>query len=276
MKAADEDFVMHNGVRIPKIGFGTWQISNGKDAYDAVSFALQSGYRHIDTAFAYRNEESVGRAVRDSGIERENIFITSKLPAEIKSYDEVLKHFDQTMKNLGMERLDLYLIHAPWPWTQIGSDHTEGNIKVWKAFEEIYKSGRCRSIGVSNFVIRDLKAILDNGEIVPMANQIKYFIGHTQEEVTDFCRERNILVEGYSPLATGAILGNPTVEKIAKKYDVSLPQICIRYVLQRDVLPLPKSTHKERILQNIDVDFEIIEEDMNYLKGLKELVKTRW
>lgn len=271
-----KSFTLYNDVDIPSIGFGTWQISDGKEAYDSVSYALKSGYTHIDTAYAYGNEASVGRAVRDFGIDRENIFITSKLPAEIKSYEGVLEYFDKTMKNLDLGYLDLYLIHAPWPWNRIGEDHTEGNIKAWMGMEEIYRGGKARSVGISNFNVRDIQAILDSGTMKPMVNQIKYFIGHIQQEIVSFCNDNEILVEGYSPLATGRILGDEKVQAIAEKYKVSLPQICIRYVYQKDILPLPKSVHPEYIRKNAEIDFEISEEDMNYLDGLKDLVKVRW
>lgn len=272
MKILNENFVLENGVKIPKIGLGTWQVPNGEAAYNSVAFALKNGYRHIDTALAYGNEESVGRAVRDSCIDRSEIFVTSKLPAEIKNYKDALKNYDKTMENLGLDYIDLYLIHAPWPWHKMGADYTKENIEVWKAMEEIYKGGRCRAIGVSNFNVSDLSAILETCTIKPMVNQIRFFIGYAQEKVTQFCQKNNILVEGYSPLATGGILKNKTVEAMAQKYNTTLPKICIRYVLQKGVLPLPKSTHPEYILQNADVDFEISEEDMKFLDGLRDTV----
>lgn len=264
-------FTLYNGIKIPAIGFGTWQIPNGIATYDAVSYALSVGYRHIDTANAYRNEESVGQAVRDSGISRSEIFVTSKLPAEIKTYKGALESYKDTMKNLSLDYLDLYLIHAPWPWHKMGADFTKENIEVWKAMEEIYNHGHCHSIGVSNFSVTDLTAIINNNEVMPMANQIKFFIGKPQTDVTQFCKKNNILVEGYSPLATGRILKNEMIATIAKKYDRTVAQLCIRYVLQSGALPLPKSTTPERILQNMDVYFEIADEDMNYLNSLKTL-----
>src|SRR5512141_2393263 len=196
MSLLTETFTLYICVKIPKIGFGTWQISNPA-AYDAVSLALETGYHHIDTARAYGNEENVGRAVRDSKLKREEIFITSKLPAEIKGYEVARASFEKTMHNLGFDFLDLFLIHAPWPWNDKGRDCTEGNIASWKAMEELYKQGRIRSIGVSNFSIEDITAILNNCEIVPMVNQIRLFIGHMQEELTEFCRKHKILVEAY-------------------------------------------------------------------------------
>jgi diketogulonate reductase-like aldo/keto reductase len=270
MAAIDEDFELANGVRIPRIGFGTWQIPEGDPAHDAVLFALRNGYRHVDTARAYGNEASVGRALRASGLPRSRVFVTSKLPAEIKSTQAAQEQFEQTMSALGVERLDLYLIHAPWPWNEIGKDCRAGNRAVWKVMEGLYASGRCRAIGVSNFDVADLRDLMDACAIMPHVNQIRFHVGHTQEDVTRFCRERDILVEAYSPLATGRLLGNARIAGIARKCGVSLPRLCIRYALQRGTLPLPKSTHPEFILQNADVDFAIGPDDMAALDGLKD------
>lgn len=269
MKTTDF-FTLANGVKIPAIGLGTWQIPNGEAAYDSVAAALKSGYRHIDTALAYGNEESVGRAIRDSGIPRDQIFITSKLPAEMKNYRNAHTSFKVTMKNIGLDYIDLYLIHAPWPWSQIGADYTKENIEIWKAMEEIYESGRARSIGISNFNVKDIDAILDTCRIKPMVNQIKIHIGHTRADITAHCRKNNIVVEGYSPLATGRILNNTTIASIAAKYGKSTAQLSIRYVLQKDALPLPKSTHPEYIRHNLDVDFEISGDDMKVLDGVEQ------
>jgi len=265
-----DTYTLNTGADIPKIGFGTWQIPNGDEAYNATAFALKSGYRHIDTARVYGNEESVGKAIADSGIAREEIFLTTKLPAEEKTYEGALAKFETSLATLGVEYVDLYLIHAPWPWADRGGDYTKGNIQAWKALEEIYKSGRAKAIGVSNFSVNDLQAILDNGTVVPAANQIRFFIGSTQEDVTKFSQNKGILVEAYSPLATGRILNNPDVKKIAEKYDKTVAQVSIRYTLQRDTVSLPKSTHEEYILQNAAVDFEIDAEDMAFLDGLKD------
>jgi len=260
---------LYNDVKIPKIGFGTWQISNAA-AYDAVSVALKTGYRHIDTARAYGNEENVGRAVRDSKLIREEVFVTSKLPAEIKGNKEAHASFEKTIHNLGFDYLDLFLIHAPWPWNDRGRDCTEGNIASWKAMEELYEQGKIRSIGVSNFSVKDLTAILENCGIVPMVNQIRLYVGHMQEELTEFCRKHNILVEAYSPFATGRILNSKEILEIAKQYGVSVAQICIRYLLQKDLLPLPKSTHANRIAENAEVGFTIREEEMEILDSLRQ------
>jgi diketogulonate reductase-like aldo/keto reductase len=269
MKTTDF-FTLANGVKIPAIGFGTWQIPNGKETYNSVAAALMSGYRHIDTAQAYGNEESVGKAIRNSGIPREEIFVTSKLPAEIKSYERAKRHASLTMKNIGLDYIDLYLIHAPWPWNEIGADYTKENIEVWKAMEEFYDSGKTRSVGISNFNIRDIDAIMANSRIKPMANQIKLHIGHSQEEITKHCRKNYIVIEGYSPLATGRILSNRNIADIAAKYHRSVAQLSIRYVLQKGAIPLPKSTHQEYIKHNLNIDFEISEEDMKYFDGLTQ------
>lgn len=268
----NDTYTLNTGAKIPKIGFGTWQIPDGAAAYNSTLFALKNGYRHIDTARAYGNEASVGRAIRDSGLKREDIFLTTKLPAEIKNAADVLPTFERTMEALALDYVDLYLIHAPWPWGERGSDYTQQNIEVWAEMEKIYKSGRAKAIGVSNFNVRDLQAILDNGSVVPAANQIRFFIGFTEEDITKFCQERDILVEAYSPLATGRLLDNVDIHKLADKYGKSIAQISIRYTLQRGTLPLPKSTHEQYILENADVDFEIGPEDMAYLDGLKDVV----
>ena len=268
MKTTDF-FKLSNGVSVPAIGFGTWQIPPGDITYNSVKEALKAGYRHIDTAQAYGNEASVGQAIRDSGIDRSEIFVTSKLPAEIKSYFRAGRHAEFTMKKIGLDYIDLYLIHAPWPWTEIGADYTKENIEVWKAMEEFYESGKTRSIGISNFNVKDIDAILENCRIKPMVNQIKLHIGHPQEEIVSHCVKNDIIVEGYSPLSTGKLLKNGEVAKIAGKYGSSVAQLSIRYVLEKGALPLPKSTHPEYIRQNLDVDFEISTEDMQHLDSLK-------
>ena len=190
----DECYVLQNGVKIPKLGLGTWQIPNGKDTYDAVSYALETGYRHIDTAAAYGNEESVGKAVRNSGIPREEIFITTKLPAECKGYDIAKECFNKSMETLNLGYIDLYLIHAPWPWDEWGKDCTEGNIASWQAMEEIYEANEAKSIGVSNFAKQHLEPVLEIAKIVPMVNQICFHIGNRQEETIEFCNKYNMQI----------------------------------------------------------------------------------
>lgn len=275
MAATEEDFTLSNGVRMPKVGFGTWQITDASEAYDATAAALACGYRHVDTARVYGNEESVGRAVRDSGLPRAEVFVTSKLPAEIKDPDEALASFETSMAAIGLDYVDCYLIHAPWPWHDIGRDCTAGNKAVWDSFEAIYRSGRAKAIGVSNFNSADLQAILDGCSVKPMVNQIRYFIGHTQQEVVDFCRSEDIIVTAYSPLATGKILHHPDIRAVAERYGKSIAQLCIRYVFQNGIGPLPKSTHAQRIRENADIDFEISSADMDLLDRLSGTDKVR-
>lgn len=270
MNPLAQQFTLSNGVDIPAVGFGTWQVPDGKPAYESVLTALRAGYRHIDTARAYGNEASVGQAITDSGLDREEVFVTTKLPAEVKDGDRAAAAFEKSVDALGLDQVDLYLIHAPWPWSDVGSDHAAGNAEVWRVMADLYDAGRARSIGVSNFSVDDIEKLVAATGVVPMVNQIRYFIGHTQPEVTRYCQERNILVEGYSPLATGRILGNPELGELAERYGRSVAQLSIRYVLQKGVLPLPKSVTPERIVENADLDFEISAGDMAVLDGLTD------
>ena len=261
-------FELYNGVKIPAVGFGTWQVKDGSEAYCSTLMALEAGYRHIDTAHAYGNEESVGKAIKDSGIKRGDVFVTTKLPSHIKTYDGAKEHFAESLASLGLEYLDLYLIHAPWPWSNIGEECTEGNIEAWRAMVELYNEGKVRAIGVSNFAVKDITPLIDATGVKPMVNQIRYFIGNRQDAITDYCQANGILVEAYSPLATGEIVANEKLVPIAAKYGVTIPQLCIRYCLEKNTLPLPKSVHKERIEANIDLDFHIEKEDIEYLDSI--------
>jgi diketogulonate reductase-like aldo/keto reductase len=269
MNILDETFTLNTGALIPKIGFGTWQIPNGEDAYNSTALALKNGYRHIDTALVYGNEASVGKAIRDSGIDRSELFITTKLPAEIKDATKVQEAFETSMINLDLDYVDLYLIHAPWPWSERGADYRKENGEVWTEMEAIYRSGRAKAIGVSNFVVSDLEALFETAEVIPAVNQIRYFIGNTQNDTVGFGNSKGILTEAYSPLATGALLENKEIAAIAEKYGKTVAQISLRFVLQNDLLPLPKSTNEVRIKQNADLNFEISSEDMDYLNSLE-------
>lgn len=269
MSILKETYKLNNGVEIPKIGFGTWQIPN-KDAFDAVTMAIESGYRHIDTALAYQNEEGVGKAIRESGIKREELFVTSKIPAQIKGYKEAMGAFDQTINNLKTDYLDLYLIHAPWPWDHQGGDYTKQNIETWKAMEYLYKQKKVRAIGVSNFAPGHIISILDNGEIIPAANQIAFYAGRTQESIVAYCKDKGILIEAYSPLATGRALLDPLLNDLADKYNVTVAQLLIRFTLQRGTLPLPKTMSKARMTENANVNhFVISESDMATMNSIK-------
>ncbi|GAF38056.1 aldo/keto reductase [Lentilactobacillus farraginis] len=269
MSILTETYPLNNGIQIPKVGFGTWQIPGGQPTYDAVTVALKAGYRHIDTAKAYRNEESVGQAIFDSDVDRENVFVTSKLPAETKTYDGVIEDFQSTMKALDFSYLDLYLIHAPWPWAQRGStEYDEANREVWQAMQDIYNSGKAKAIGVSNFNVHDLQNILEVADVKPAVNQIRYFAGYTEPQITKFTKDNGILVEAYSPLATGALFENQDIQDLATKYGVSVAQLAIKFVLQNGVLPLPKAVSEAHIKNNTQLDFEISPEDMQRLDNL--------
>ncbi len=271
----NEFYTLSNGVKIPKVGFGTWQTKSGEEAFNAVTWALKAGYTHIDTAHAYENEASVAEAIIASGVKREDIFITTKLPSHIKTYDGCIQFFNESLQNLKTDYIDLYLIHAPWPWSNIGEDCTEGNIEAWKAMIDLYNQKKIRAIGVSNFHVKDIKAIVEATGVWPMANQIRYFIGNRQDEITNFCQANNILIQAYSPMATSELLGNPEVIKMAEKYNKSVANICVRYCIQKNTNPLPKSVHEDRIYNNIDLDFEISKEDMDYLDSLHHIASTR-
>ncbi len=273
MSVLAETFPLANGVGIPKVGFGTWQIPDGPETYDSVRVALEAGYRHIDTAAAYGNEASVGRAVRDSGIPRDEIFVTTKLRAEIKDAAGARAAFDASVAALDLGAVDLYLIHAPWPWHERGTDYSAGNVEVWKVFEELYGAGRARSIGVSNFRVPDLESLTAATEVIPHADQIRWFVGHTQPETTAWCRAQGVLVEGYSPLATGRLLDDNRLTGLAEKYGVSVAQLSIRYLLEHGILPLPKSVTPERIRSNARLDFEIAPDDVATLDALTSSVR---
>ena len=271
MSVLTEHFTLSNGVTIPKLGFGTWQTPD-EVAPAAVEMALAAGYTHIDTASAYRNEPGVGKGLRAAGLEREQVFITTKVRAEYKSYDEAVASIAASLKDLDTSYFDLILIHAPKPWPEMGVDNGKRyfaeNIAVWQALQEAYERGQAKAIGVSNFAIDDLTNITDHCDVVPMANQIRFHIGYTQDAVTAYCQAHGILVEAYSPIGTGRLLTNPGIQALASAYGVSVAQMCIRYALQKGTLPLPKSTHQAYIVQNTQVDFEIADADMAALDSI--------
>jgi diketogulonate reductase-like aldo/keto reductase len=273
MSALTQTIPLANGDEIPVVGFGTWLLKEGDECYDAVAEALRVGYRHIDTARAYRNEASVGRAVRDSGIAREELYITSKLPAEAKSYDKAVAEFETTMTEIGLDYLDLYLVHAPWPWAEQGADYREENKQIWKAMEEFLASGRVKAIGVSNFDPDDLASLLPACTTTPMVNQIRWFIGLDPSATVEACEAAGIVVEAYSPFAHGLIVNHPEIADIAARYGVSAPQLCIRYLLQLGAVVLPKATTPAHIQQNAELDFEISGDDMDVLSAMRDTEK---
>ena len=269
---------LSNGVEMPLLGFGTWQMT-GEAGYQGFMTAIAAGYRHIDTAAVYRNEVEVGRAIRDSGIPRSEFFIVSKVEIQAKSYDAAMASFEQTLADLGTDYVDQYLIH--WPVTRnflrrmSGDIYHAENREVWRALEDIYIAGRARSIGVSNFSINDLRNIMEVARIMPHANQVKYHIGHTPNDLKRFGERHGIALVGYSTLGRGRVLQSPTVQMIAARNGVTPAQLSIRYSLQRGVIPLVKSANAGRQLENIAVDFIIPESDMRILDEM-EIPTDNW
>lgn len=267
-----ENFKLSNGNAIPKLGLGTWFIGDDEVA-DAVVEAVKLGYRHIDTAQAYQNERGVGEGIRKSGVSREELYITTKLAAEAKSYDEAVNAIDGSLEKLGLDYIDLMIIHSPKPWADFQGENRffEGNLEAWKALEEAYDAGKVRAIGLSNFQIEDVVNILENGRIKPMVNQILAHITNTPAELIQFCKDNDILVEAYSPIGHGELLKNDKVAEVAKKYNVSVPQLGIRYDLQLGLLPLPKTANPKHMANNADLGFEISAEDMEYLQSMEKI-----
>lgn len=249
-----------NGSIIPRLGLGVWQVKDGAEAVDSVKWALQAGYRLLDTAAAYKNEVSVGEGIRASGVPREEIFVTTKLWNADQGYDATLQAFDDSLERLDLEYVDLYLIH--WP---VAGKYKES----WRAMEEIYQSGRAKAIGVSNFHEHHIKDLLEDAKVTPMVDQIELHPTLTQEPLREFLADNNIAVEAWSPLGQGKILENPVLVEIGKKYNKSAAQVIIRWHLQNDIIVIPKSVHEDRIKQNFDVfDFELTEEDIKQINQL--------
>ena len=270
-----ETYTLSNGVTISKIGFGTWQIPDGEEAYQAVSYALEVGYTHIDTAQVYQNEASVGRAIADSSLSRKDIFLTTKIWNSNRSYDLAKKSIDESLNKLGVDYLDLLLIH--WPNPKPLRDHwKEANAETWKAMEDYYKAGKVCAIGVSNFMQHHLEALLETAEIKPMVNQILLAPGCPQEELVSFCRQQDILLEAYSPLGTGSIFKNDVAKQLAEKYHKSVAQVALRWSLQKGFLPLPKSVTSENIMSNVDIfDFELSADDDKKLDRIEGVARQK-
>ncbi len=264
-----ETYTLSNGVEIPKLGLGTWFIRD-QDAGQAVQEAIQIGYRHIDTAQAYGNERGVGEGIRACGAAREDLFVTTKLAAEIKSYEEAVSSIDKSLRTIGLDTIDMMIIHSPKPWAEFHGENRyfEGNREAWRALEEAYEAGKLRAIGVSNFEQADLDNILESCSIKPMVNQILAHISNTPSELIQYTQGKGILVEAYSPIAHGELLKNQEVTDTAEKYGVSVPQLSIRYTLQLGLLPLPKTANPAHMKDNAGVDFEISDEDMDRLRNV--------
>lgn len=265
-------YTLSNNVSIPELGFGTWQTPNGDVAVSAVKKALEAGYRHIDTAQGYKNEDSVGQAIKESGIPREEIFLTTKLWNENHSYDLVLSSFEESLKKLQTDYIDLFLIHWPNP-VKFRDNWQSANAETWRAMEELYQAGKIKAIGVSNFLPHHFEELKKTATIFPMVNQIFLAPGELQKEVVSYCQEHNVLLEAYSPLGTGKIFDVPEMQELSDKYGKTIAQIAIRWSLQHDFLPLPKSVTPSRIEENLAVfDFELSDEDMQRIDQLDGVV----
>ena len=262
-----QTFELSNGVKIPAIGYGTWKSPDSEVTVEGIKTSVSCGYRHIDTAAVYGNEVSVGKGIAECGIPREELFVTSKVWNTERGYETTLAAFDKTLSDLGLDYLDLYLIH--WPAAAHKYDDWEEiNRGTWRAMTELYKAGKIRAIGVSNFKPHHLKALMDT-EIKPMVNQIEFHPGYMQEETVQYCRENGILVEAWSPLGNGRVLTNPVLMEIAEKYGRSVAQICLRWCLQHEVLPLSKSVTPSRIEENFRMfDFEISSTDIEAINSI--------
>lgn len=263
-----DTFTLNNGYKIPCIGFGTWQTPDGETAVNSVIEAIKSGYKHIDTAAIYGNEKSIGKAIKESGINRNELFITSKVWNKDRGYKTTLAAFEKTINDLQIDYLDLYLIHWPASVNKF-NDWDNINLETWRAMTELYKAGKIKSIGVSNFMPHHLKSLMET-EVKPMVDQIEFHPGFMQEETFKYCNDNNILVEAWSPLGTGKMLDNETLKTISSKYNKSVAQICIRWCLQNNTLPLPKSVTASRIKENTEIfDFVISDEDMKTINAME-------
>lgn len=260
--------VLSNGVKMPNLAFGTFKVNEGDDV-QIILDAINVGYRHFDTAAFYNTEEALGKAIKKSGIPREEFFVTTKVWKTCMGYEGAKKSFEESLEKLDMDYVDLLLIH--WPRPDAESDWKKLDIETWKAFEEIYKEGRAKAIGVSNFLNHHMQNILDNCEVVPMVNQIEFHPGYIQKDVVDFDKERRIVVEAWSPLGRERVFKDELLNKLAEKYGKSVAQICLAFALQMGVVPLPKSSSIERMKQNMDIDFELEEEDFEKIVNMEEM-----
>ncbi len=264
---------LNNGIKVPQLGLGTWFIDDNQVA-TSVKAATQLGYRHFDTAQAYGNERGVGEGIRTCGVAREDLFVVSKVAAEHKTYQEAKDSIDQTLETMGLDYLDMMIIHSPQPWDKVNQSddrYFEGNREAWRALEDAYKEGKLKAIGVSNFQKEDIENILKTCKIKPMVNQILLHISNTPLDLVEYCKEQGIVVEAYSPIGHGEILKQKEIQAMADKYGVSVAQLCIRYTLQLGAISLPKTANPQHMKSNRDVDFIISDEDMETLKHFKHI-----
>ncbi|MFB5761996.1 aldo/keto reductase [Paenibacillus medicaginis] len=261
-KNLQDTVTLHNGVKMPWFGLGVFKVEDGQEVIDSVKYAIKAGYKSIDTAKIYENEEGVGQAIRESGITRDELFVTTKVWNADQGYDSTLKAFDTSLQKLGLDYLDLYLIH--WP----GKDKYK---ETWKALEKLYKDGRVRAIGVSNFHVHHLEDLLTDAEVKPMVNQVELHPLLTQVELREYCKKQGIQIEAWSPLAQGQLLDNEVLKEIAGKHGKSTAQVILRWDLQNEIVTIPKSIKEQRIIENADVfDFELSAEDMDKINALNQ------
>lgn len=269
-------YTLLNETQIPVIGFGTWKLEDGPEAYHAVLEALKAGYKHIDTAQAYGNEESVGRAIRDSGLDREDLFITSKIWNDKLDYASALESIDESLEKLGLDYINLMLIHWPNPLALREQDPKawiQRNRELWKALEERYQEGKLKAIGISNFAVHHIESLLEVAEVKPMVNQIKLAPGLTQDDIVDFSRQQGMVLEAYSPLGEGGVMDNEELKAIAEAHDKTVAQVALRWSLQHEFLPMPRSKTPAHIQSNLEVfDFELTAEEMERIDSLHDLV----
>ena len=264
---------LSNGVEIPVPALGTWFIDDDK-VEEAVKSAVKLGYRHIDTAQAYGNEQGVGKGIRSCDVPREQIFVTSKVAAEYKTYEEAAASIDRSLANMGLDYIDMMIIHSPQPWDKVNQSedrYVEGNRAAWRALEDAYKAGKLRAIGVSNFLQEDIEKLWETAEIKPMVNQVLCHISNSPLELIDYCQKKGMAMEAYSPVAHGEALKNKVIGDMAEKYGVTIPQLCIRFDIQLGMIVLPKTANPEHMKVNGDVDFTISDEDMEILKHVEKI-----
>ena len=269
----DKTIKLSNDVNVPVLALGTWLIDD-EFVGEAVRQAVKIGYRHIDTAQAYGNERGVGEGIRTCGLDRDKMFVTSKVAAEHKTYEQAAKGIESTLRLMDIDYLDMMIIHSPQPWMEVNQSdnrYVEGNRQAWKALEDAYKAGKIRAIGVSNFLEEDIESLLEKAEIKSMVNQVLCHMSNTPISLIKYCQEKGIVMEAYSPVAHGEALKNDIIGQMAKKYNVSIPQLCIRYDIQLGMIVLPKTSNPEHMKSNGDVDFEISERDMEELKNIEKI-----
>lgn len=262
-----------NGVEVPRLALGTWFIEDNQAA-EAVRQAAKLGYRHFDTAQAYGNESGVGEGVRTCGVDREEIFITTKVAAEHKTYETAAASIDESLQKMRLSYIDMVIIHSPQPWAEVNQSdnrYFSENRQVWRALEDALTEGKVRAIGVSNFLQDDIDNLWETASIKPMVNQVLCHIGNTPLDLIEYCKGKGIVMEAYSPVAHGEALKNTNIGDMAKKYGVSIPQLCIRYDLQLGMIVLPKTSNPEHMKSNADVDFIISDEDMDALKNIERI-----